>query len=138
MSGRRRVLSALYVVLQRVLQLLGLLFQSTEFKELESGWRGLRHTRAAPPFPGIALSSPASQRTSFQRRAERLCGAPVRAVAGRGPLRHRWRGPDCARTENPPLEIHPVPEGTPLTFDIPAQAYLEAALEGCDSLRIDT
>jgi hypothetical protein len=27
--------------------------------------------------------------------------------------------------KNPPLEIHPVPEGTPLTFDIMAQAYLE-------------
>src|SRR6266567_2962936 len=27
--------------------------------------------------------------------------------------------------KNPPLEIQPVPEGTPLTFDIMAQAYLE-------------
>jgi integrase len=27
--------------------------------------------------------------------------------------------------KNPPLEIRPVPEGTPLTFDIMAQAYLE-------------
>ena len=27
--------------------------------------------------------------------------------------------------KNPPLEIVPVPDGTPLTFDIMAQAYLE-------------
>ena len=27
--------------------------------------------------------------------------------------------------KNPPLEITPVPEGTPLTFDLMAQAYLE-------------
>jgi integrase len=27
--------------------------------------------------------------------------------------------------KSPPLEIHPVPEGTPLTFDLMAQAYLE-------------
>ena len=27
--------------------------------------------------------------------------------------------------KNPPLEIHPVPEGTPLTFDLMANAYLE-------------
>lgn len=27
--------------------------------------------------------------------------------------------------KNPPLDLTPVPEGTPLTFDVMARAYLE-------------
>ena len=74
-SGRCRVPVLLYLVLQRVLQLLGLLFQSTDFKELEIVV--LRH--------GLAVLRRQVRRPAFQS-ADRL----FLAAASRPLPRVKW------------------------------------------------
>src|SRR2546425_8116605 len=50
---------------------------------------------------------------------------PVWEAAGRG-LESTDGDPTTMRgRKNPPLDLTPVPEGTPLTFDVMARAYLE-------------
>ena len=71
-----------------------------------------------------AIAAP-PQFPSLRAPPERMCGhrsgrpqvaASARPVEDSTTMRGR---------KNPPLEIIPVPDGTPLTFDIMAQAYLE-------------
>ena len=50
---------------------------------------------------------------------------PVWEAAGREPPTTSGDHTLMRGRKNPPLEIRPVPEGTPVTFDIMAQAYLE-------------
>src|SRR4051794_29153595 len=73
--------------------------------------------------PSIALSSPPAQRTSLPPAPERMCGhrsgrPHVLPFAGGGLTTMRGR-------KNPPLDLTPVPDGAPLTFDTMARAYLE-------------
>src|SRR6266516_169050 len=63
------------------------------------------------------------QKTSIRAQPERLCGhrsGRPQIAAG-----NRWRFTTMRGRKNPPLDLTPVPDGAPLTFDGMARAYLE-------------
>src|SRR5712692_4071173 len=73
----------------------------------------------------IAVCSRRENRTSLRDRAERTCGHRSGRPEVAASTRTEEDPPTMRGRKNPPLVIIPVPDGTPLTFDILAQAYLE-------------
>src|SRR6266581_9797003 len=87
--------------------------------------RGLYGPAGAPDPAdrGITVCSPRANTTSIWPGPERICGYRSGRPQVAPPLDRR-RSPMRGR-KNPPLDLTPVPDGTPLTFDTMARAYLE-------------
>ena len=80
------------------------------------------NTLPTPTFVCVS-SFPLRNRTSLPYAPERMCGYRSGRPQVAPPIDRRrsaMRG-----RKNPPLDLTPVPDGTPLTFDTMAHAYLE-------------